>query len=455
MSLSLPSDPLIPSHIQNMSCEDMERALFKQTRRPADRIRGQGAPQTARALLEENKQLVLEKQEAKALHRKNSRDFVEKMLADDRMVNEADTAKDIGRRTAQRGLAQYYKSKICAKEAEKSDAYQTKLASGPPTMFFPFIEGETISQNRRAEAGKMREDMRVFLAKQQLEKPPRTDQLLADSDQEYQHRYPYMPVYSQSARGPTPQQGASASASASGPRRGAASASATPRSPIGASLPIGDYNDKESIKDESDTGPHYKDYPKFLAKAKAHMSRRINDVHVRLALEDKVERTKAELAELTRRQQAEAQQWEDGMMVNDALRYDGSRLKAAERQKNASYLEKQVLERRNKLHKEKTDRRAEAAGYWGPDEKALRDDGDMRTHCTDLIKQMEVNQLRKLDSRSRRLQQEKTVIDNSLAEMSADRVKEKEKVTQHKEILTMTWESQQKIRQVMKRIDAL
>merc|ERR1719409_2289547 len=119
-------------------------------------------------------------------------------------------------------------------------------------------------------------------------------------------------------------------------------------------------------------------------------------------------------------------------MVNDALRYDGSRVKAVERQKNAAYLQKQVQERRERHQQELEAKRAEPAGYWGPDEKELREADTLRTHCTDLIQQMEVNQMRRLDSRSRRLRQEKTVIDNSLAEMSADRVKEKEKLYQHR-----------------------
>merc|ERR1719399_2238266 len=108
-----------------MTDREIELALFRPTLRPADRIRGQGAPQTARALMEENRQLVLEKQQRKALERQSSREFVEKLLADDRVVNEADKARDIGRRVAQRGLAQYYKAKIAEREAERSIAYET------------------------------------------------------------------------------------------------------------------------------------------------------------------------------------------------------------------------------------------------------------------------------------------------------------------------------------------
>lgn len=156
-TVAVGEDDPADQHIKQMTCDEMEKALYRQTRRPADLTQ-----HSAREMLEENKHLVSEKQERKALARKNSRDFVEKLLSDDRMVNEADKAKDIGRRTAQRGLAQYYKAKIAEKEAEKSQAYQSKLDSGVAIQFFPFIEGETINQNRQAEASKMRDEMRGF-----------------------------------------------------------------------------------------------------------------------------------------------------------------------------------------------------------------------------------------------------------------------------------------------------
>jgi len=413
------------------------------SRRPVERIRGTGAPQTARSLLEENKKLVVAKQEKKALDRQDSREFVEKLLVDDRVVNEIDKAKDIGRRTAQRGLAQYYKSKIAEKEAEKSNAYKAKCEGGVDVQYFPFIEGETISQNRQAEAAKMREEMRSFFQQQQRDRPPRRDALMADSDLEYQHRYPFMPVYSQSARGPKPPaEDFLGSGRASGGGSKSASASATPRQ-------------GGAVDDADENAPHLARYPKFLSRAREHMSRRIHDAHVRKALEDKVERTKAELEELTRRRQLEAQQWEDGMLVNDALRYDGSRIKQAERQRNAEYLQRQAQDRKEKEQQEREARFAEPAGYWGPDEKVLENTGVFRNHCSDLIKQMEVNQCRKLDSRSRRLQQEKSLVEGCIAEMSADRVKEKEKFYQHREVLLQTWESQRKIKQVMKNIDSL
>jgi hypothetical protein len=434
--------------IKDMSVNEMEKVLYRMKRRPAERIRGEGAPQTARALLEENKQLVLEKQQRKALARKNSREFVEKLLADDRMVNEADKAKDIGRRTAQQGLAQYYKAKIAEKEAEKASSYSTKRESGVAIQFFPFVEGETIVHNRKVEAARMRDEMRGFLKQQREAQPPRLDSLMADQDPEYHHHYPLMPVQSQTAR-------------SSSSRRPPQKMDPDLAAPGSTGFVPGTLDSDEVEGDTQDlprsarTTSHLSRYPKFLTRAREHMSRRIHDAHVRKTLEDHVERTKAELEELTQRRQTEARTEEEGMMVNDALRYDSSRVNNAERKKNAEYLLLQVEERRDKKKSEVQARRAEPVGYYGPDEKTLPDANLQRLHCSDLIKQMEVNQHRRLDSRMRRLDQERVVVDNSVTEMSNDRQKEKEKLWQHKEILTTTWDSQRKIREVMSRIDAL
>jgi len=436
------------SPIKDMSLQEMERALTRFQRRPPEQIRGQGAPQTARALLEENKQLVLEKQQRKALERKNSREFVEKLLADDRMVNEADKAKEIGRRSAQQGLAQYYKAKIAEKEAEKANAYQTKLESGVTVHFFPFTEGENINMKQQEAKSKMRKEMRGFLEKQRKEHPPRADALLADTDQNYTHMYPEMwqkpppGVEAISGAGPAVGSGYPGSSGDSAP--GAGKASPGRRSRSG---PAGEV--------QADVAPHMARYPRFLSRAREHMSRRIHDAHVRKALEDKVQRTKDELEDLTRRRQTELNQWEEGLMVNDALRYDGARSKAVELKKNAQFLKGQVEEKHQQKERELYNRRAEPAGYWGPEEKSLPGNYIHRQHCNDLIKQMEVNQNRRLDSRSRRLRQEQRLVDNSVAEMTQDRQKDQMKLQQHKEILIATWDSQRKIREVMDRIDAL
>lgn len=434
------------SHIKNMSCHEMEKLLQKQTRRPAGHV----APQSAGALLEENKQLSLEKQHRKALDRKNSRDFIERLHADDRVATEADKAKDIGRRTAQRGLSQYYKAKIAEKETStsKTAELQAKLDKGVDIQFFPFVEGETISENRKASANKMRDEMRTFLRKQHEENPPRADAMMLDADVEYHHRYPLMPVGSASARGPRQPLDSLSDLCTGQQRYGSTSARACGSTSARSSR-------EGSNGDAVQTGPHLAKYPKFLSRAREHMSRRVHDSHVRKALEDKVERTKAELEDLNQKRYAQAQEWEDGMMVNDALRYDGSQLKAAARQRHASHLLQQAEDSRQLKKQEVEAKRAEPAGYWGPDNKDLQDPNAFRQLASGLIHQMETKQNRKLDSRSRRLQQEQVVIDNSLAEMSADRVKEHEKLTQHRVILTTTWESQQKLQQVRKRIDKL
>jgi len=435
------------SHIKDMSCHEMELLLTKQTRRPAGHSSQQG---TNKKLLQENKQLVLDKQHRKALDRKNSRELIESQLADGRMATEAEKAKVIGRRTAKSALSQYYKAKIAEKETSTSKMaeLQAKLDKGVDIQFFPFVEGETISQHRKASAAKMRDEMRDFLQKQHEENPPRADALMLDADVEYQHRYPLMPVCSVSARAPRQPLDSLSDLCVAQQRHGSASArgcgSASARS-----------SREGSCGDAGQTGPHLARYPKFLSRAREHMSRRVHDSHVRKALEDKVERTKAELEELNQKRHAEAQDWEDGLMVNDALRYDGSRLKAAENHKNATHLLQQAEERRQHKKRELEANRAEPAGYWGPDDKDLHDPDALRQLASGLIQQMEAKQNRKLDSRCRRLKQEQVVVDNSLAEMSSDRAKENEKLVQHRAILTTTWESQQQLQKVKKRIDKL
>jgi len=194
-------------------------------------------------------------------------------------------------------------------------------------------------------------------------------------------------------------------------------------------------------------------HPRFLSRAREHMSRRLHDVHVRKALEDKVEQTRAELEAQSRRRQAELRQWEEGMLVNDALRYDSSQAKATERRKHADFLRSQITERRGRQDQEHQDQHAEIAGYYGPEEKEVQDMGLHREHCSDLIKQMEVDKQRRSSSRNQRLRQERRLIDNCLAEMAQDRDKERHKTVQHREVLTTTWKSQQKIKRAIKNLD--
>merc|ERR1712187_1037385 len=106
-------------------------------------------------------------------------------------------------------------------------------------------------------------------------------------------------------------------------------------------------------------------------------------------------------------------------------------------------------ERRNKLQLEVQERRREPAGYWGPEEKTEQASDVVKKHCNDLIVQMEVNQHRRLDSRGRRIRQERRLVDNCIAEMTQDRERDRQKQAQHKEVLVATWKSQKKIKQAM------
>merc|ERR1719277_275649 len=113
-----------------------------------------------------------------------------------------------------------------------------------------------------------------------------------------------------------------------------------------------------------------------------------------------------------------------------------------DRRRNAEYLKEQIEERRKKEDSEIQDRRKEPAGYWGPEEKRGKEQDAVRNHCNDLITQMEVNQYRRLDSRSRRIRQERRLVDNCVAEMTQDRERERQKHQLHKEVLVTTWKSQ-------------
>jgi len=140
------------------------------------------------------------------------------------------------------------------------------------------------------------------------------------------------------------------------------------------------------------------------------------------------------------------------MLVNDALRYDSSKSKNAERRRNAEYLQVQMQEKMKKDGEEKSYFQS-PCGYWGPEEKPVQMQELHRSLCSDLVKQMEVNQNRKLDSRGRRLKVERRLIDNCMAEISQDRDRDKAKAALHKEVLVTTWASQQKIKQAKNRVD--
>lgn len=380
---------------KEVSEEELLQALAK-VRKSSD-ARSQREPQTARALLEENKVLVSRKREEKEMARKKSREFIEQILEGDQKSQEADKAKNASRRLAQQELSRYYKGKIAEKESERANSYRLKLEAGAGETYFPYIEGEHINQTRKAQNDLIREEMRGFLKQQRDMKPGKAGKRLQGD--------PGSPLL---------QEGQS---SASG--------------------------DQASMQQ-----------PKFLQRPSAHMSRRIQDEHVRKALEDQVQRTRAELEKLTHQKQEEAHTWSEGALVNDALRYDAEQSKLWEQQKNAKFLRDQIEERRIKDEREVQARRSEVAGYWGPDEKECQDVGQHMQTNTDLIRQMEVNQRRRLDSRNRRQVQERRMIDNSLAEITQDREVERQKLLIQREVLTTTWDSQRKIREVQNRIDA-
>jgi len=372
-------------------------------------------PQTARAILEENAQLVVQKKEARSLSRKKSWDFVNKLITDEQKVIQEEKAKDAGRRMAHRELAQYYKTRIAEKESEKATSYRSKVDAGTGTHFFPYIEGERIHEERKLQNAQMREEMRSFLSDQRDVKPPRIDRLM-NGDPNYKHQYTDLPSDGGSAR-----------------------------------LPL---SGRPGSNGGSDMSPGVQ-HPRFLTRPNPHMSRRIQDEHVRRALEDKVRVTKEELERRMKVIQDQSNQFEEGLMVNDALRYDSTNAKSVDRKGCAEYLVKQIQEKKDRDHSDIQQRRKDVCGYFGPDEKGLPSAEMQTDHCATLIEQMEVNQRRKISSAIRRRDQEQRLVDNSLALIAQDRVLERQKLAQHKEVLVTTWDSQRKIRDVLNRLEAV
>merc|ERR1712072_1207869 len=100
----------------------------------------------------------------------------------------------------------------------------------------------------------MKDEMRSFLTKQREDHPPRMDPLLADlADLNDTLHYPV---------------------------EGHPSA-VVPQPP--------------GLMDSDEVAPHMQRHPRFLTRAREHMSRRLHDVHVRQALEDKVRQTRLDL----------------------------------------------------------------------------------------------------------------------------------------------------------------
>jgi hypothetical protein len=292
------------------------------------------------------------------------------------------------------------------KKQEKALLYQRKREE-PKESFFPFVEGEMIAQTRDADRQRQRDEMQEFVRRQRESKPPRTDFLKNDVTME--HSVKYAGGFSDSAVGP---------------------------------------------ETSCEVAPHIGSrHPRFLSRAQVHMSRRIQDGHIKKVLDDKVEATRRELEAESQKRREEAYQWEESLVTSDVMREDNDAARDMERRRNAQYLRAQMADRKALLRSEMDDRRAEPCGYWGPEEKDLQDPGLYQQHCSEIIKQMEVNQSRRLDRKARELRQERRLIDNSIAEMSMERHRDKLRQTAQQEVLTTTWSSQKKIREAQLVID--
>lgn len=406
-----------------LSVQDMEQRLSRYSKRPINKIAGDGhsipgvsggGAHTARNLLEENQRLSNMKKESAQMERRASKELIDQIFERDRQNLEHDRQKQQKRRETHQALAQKYKSAIVQKELSMAKEYSKKLEGGPNEEFFPFVEGETVEKHRESQNSMLKHEMRDFLKTQRASQPPREDMLMQSVS--HHHRHMYVKENSKSA-------------------------------PVQLEQP-------KVEPSEHGVAPHIGgNHPLFLSRNREHMSRRINDNHVRKAMEDKVELCKAQLEQLAMDRHREARSHEEGLMINDALRYDNALIKASERQKNAEFLRGQINERKMRADMEKTEQRKECAGYWGPEEKNLQAGDIHKDHCKHLIHQMEVDQHRRLDDKHRKLQQEKKIIENSMLEMAIDRHKAVEKSERQKKVLTQTWGNQQKIRDAMKVVE--
>mmetsp|Transcript_90025 Transcript_90025/g.179011 ORF Transcript_90025/g.179011 Transcript_90025/m.179011 type:complete len:432 (+) Transcript_90025:39-1334(+) len=410
---------------EDMSVADMEQALTQRPmRRMQERVRHVSAPQTARGLLEENKQLIQEKLERKGLEKKHSREYFDRMAQENRTIMDRDKAKTMSRRSEHQQLAQHYKSKMAEKERLKANEYNSKLQDGVQIQFFPFVEGDNINRNRETQNQQMREEMRSFLQTQRDKRPPRTDMLMVETSNENAIKYPEMPF----------------------------------QRSIGSSLPR--RGDSSATQPDASTGPgdavapHMSRHPRFLSRARDHMSRQLHDNHIRKVLDDKVQATRAELEAQAQKNQDDLRDWHEGLLVHDALRYDNGRARAAENRRVQDVLRNQMKESEDRRKREHQDIYG-TVGYFGPEEKEVQPQ-DMHTElCSDLIQQMQVNQQRRSYDRDQKLRQEKRLIDNGIAEMAQDRHVQRHKAKQHKDVLTATWNSQQKIKSANKAVESI
>merc|ERR1719359_13023 len=278
------------------------------------------------------------KNEVKKDERRHSKELVDEMLQRDQQNLESDRKKEQKRRDTQKALAQKYRTAILQKELAESQEYQKKQAEGTNEVFFPFTEGETVEQYRQAQSQMLKSELQAHLKEQSERQPVRDDALMASVSHKHHKNYnsdgskggkhPVVPAY------------------------------------MGAKA------------------------PHFLSRGREHMTRRINDAHVSEAMDQKVEMIKTQLEQLAIDRHREATQHEEGLMINDALRYDNALQMAAERQKNAQYLKEQIAEREQRVKMERTQQRGESCGYWGPEEKNLQNPDAHEDHCKYLISQM-------------------------------------------------------------------
>lgn len=150
---------------------------------------------------------------------------------------------------------------------------------------------------------------------------------------------------------------------------------------------------------------------------------------------------------------AEKRVHEDGLIINDALRYDNELLKTLERKQNADYVKQQIEERAARRNSEKFASKKEHPGYWGPEEKNVYTDAVKLQHRKELVAQMEVNQNRRLDSRDRKLRQERCIVENGVLEMMADRDRNAAKVERRRSALNRAWNNQVQIKLAQQAVD--
>ncbi|CAE7931073.1 unnamed protein product, partial [Symbiodinium necroappetens] len=404
---SNPQTPRSSNRAQEMSISDMESKLLP---RPLKGGRHGSLPMSARELLEDNKQLILEKKEQKALARKNSRELVQKLIEEDRVKSEGIKATDQSKRSMQRELAQQYKAAIENKEAQRA-AVKAAASQGQHISYFPFVEGETIAKGRAAKSAVLREEMPKLIAIVNIPFVANLEKRMKNSGEDALIK-----------------DGAMQHACC----RVLASCSVVMRLFQDRLLTIF--------------------RPRYLCRER-HWARITFAVplYVKSLTKEKmdvaVEQTKMELATLAKKRQDEIHMLEDSMLVADALRHDGTTAKADARRRHALFLKDQIEEQRQRRRAEKESKRIEAAGYWGPEEKPTHTVETHRSHCQDLIKQMEVDQNRRLIDRSMRLRQEQQIVNNCMVQMEQDRELERQKVAQHRDVLVTTWQSQVQLRE--------